>query len=555
MANWTETAFLRAAIIANGGTYDDLPDNLESTLYERLTEVCASGGGGGGGLPAGSDPYQQLVTDAEGKTVWDDRLAYETVGEVVILPENSYALKDADDMWFFASIDGWPIVVGKSYTVVWNGVRYECVAKQSTDDDDIWLGRETDDSDVPFKIMYRKIIGVDGSFAYQLVILPQGSNFGETNTVEILASGEVTKKIDPKWLPEGIGYEDPNALTEILPEEVLLSEDGMFLSLTPLTELLEAGRTYVVKWNGVTYERAAQVVHLEGDGAPGFTVIGNPSLLTGNEADMTDDPFCIVDASVIEGALFSIMVAALDGSTSVTLAISKRGSIHRIPLKFLPKYMYGMEQSDRAEVLSERTVSSVATASIDEPFTNPLVEGCEYTVILNGTEYKSTAKLADDGTEIYIGAYKGATDDPYYVRYVLPEYSVMTGHYGVVYNGLSEAATIKVIGPGESIRKVPNEYIDSEGLIAEAKPFIVTASKTTDVTYWNFDATYNEILAAYEAGKTLYCRLKSYQTSTVDETKVSIEYLPLMKYTPPQGNTAGSFVFAAPTGVGSLNVR
>lgn len=44
----TETEWLRAAILANGGVCDDLPDNLESTLYKRLIEVCASGGGSGG---------------------------------------------------------------------------------------------------------------------------------------------------------------------------------------------------------------------------------------------------------------------------------------------------------------------------------------------------------------------------------------------------------------------------------------------------------------------------------------------------------------------------
>lgn len=32
----------------------------------------------GGGTPEGGAPYQQLVTDGEGKTVWEDRLAYET---------------------------------------------------------------------------------------------------------------------------------------------------------------------------------------------------------------------------------------------------------------------------------------------------------------------------------------------------------------------------------------------------------------------------------------------------------------------------------------------
>ena len=32
----------------------------------------------GGGMPEGGVPYKQLVTDGEGKTVWEDRLAYES---------------------------------------------------------------------------------------------------------------------------------------------------------------------------------------------------------------------------------------------------------------------------------------------------------------------------------------------------------------------------------------------------------------------------------------------------------------------------------------------
>lgn len=36
----TETGYLRAAILTLGGVCDDLPDNLESTLYRRLIETC-----------------------------------------------------------------------------------------------------------------------------------------------------------------------------------------------------------------------------------------------------------------------------------------------------------------------------------------------------------------------------------------------------------------------------------------------------------------------------------------------------------------------------------
>ena len=60
----TETDWLRAAILANGGTCDDLPDNLESTLYKRLIEVCASGGGGGGGGSSVQSDWAQTDSTA-----------------------------------------------------------------------------------------------------------------------------------------------------------------------------------------------------------------------------------------------------------------------------------------------------------------------------------------------------------------------------------------------------------------------------------------------------------------------------------------------------------
>lgn len=50
----------------------------------KLRAMC--GGGSGSGLPEGGAPYQQLVTDGEGKTVWEDRLAYSNTTTPLNIP-------------------------------------------------------------------------------------------------------------------------------------------------------------------------------------------------------------------------------------------------------------------------------------------------------------------------------------------------------------------------------------------------------------------------------------------------------------------------------------
>ena len=51
---------------------------LDESLALNNGKLGLAPGAGGGGLPSGGTPYQQLVTDGSGNTVWEDRLAYET---------------------------------------------------------------------------------------------------------------------------------------------------------------------------------------------------------------------------------------------------------------------------------------------------------------------------------------------------------------------------------------------------------------------------------------------------------------------------------------------
>lgn len=52
------------------------PDSLPTKEHDEMMKALMCSGGGG--LPSGGEPNKQLVTNANGETVWEDRLAYKT---------------------------------------------------------------------------------------------------------------------------------------------------------------------------------------------------------------------------------------------------------------------------------------------------------------------------------------------------------------------------------------------------------------------------------------------------------------------------------------------
>lgn len=60
---------------------------------EKTVRVNANELGGSNGMPEGSEPYKQLVTDGEGKAVWEDRVVYKD-DSVKILWEGDVAITE-----------------------------------------------------------------------------------------------------------------------------------------------------------------------------------------------------------------------------------------------------------------------------------------------------------------------------------------------------------------------------------------------------------------------------------------------------------------------------
>lgn len=107
-----------------------------------------NGGGGSGGLPEGATAYQQLVTDGDGNTKWEDRTHYKhTRIAIAVNPEND-PWSDITSCYMGGTRSNDPVQVnqgkaiytevwenyssglGKNWVFYWDGVKYETQQKR-----------------------------------------------------------------------------------------------------------------------------------------------------------------------------------------------------------------------------------------------------------------------------------------------------------------------------------------------------------------------------------------------------------------------------------------
>lgn len=148
---------------------------------------------------------------------------YSEIGEVVILPETT-AEFDPDSSEYYL-MDMVNVVVGNTYTVVWNGVEYPCTAA-SCDLDGVpvtLLGNigaadgEGSMTEEPFllTVLPAEIAAEEGLYGSFCVF--DGST---SATISIYTEGEIVKTIDPKYLPEALQFGVDYATEQVAPAEV-----------------------------------------------------------------------------------------------------------------------------------------------------------------------------------------------------------------------------------------------------------------------------------------------------------------------------------------------
>ena len=289
-----------------------------------------------------NNSHKQLVTDRDGNTVWEDKLAYEDPDTVIeFLPETILAIDSSstDTLNFITKPFTAPLVAGETYNVNWNGTNYECVAIETSGA--IRVGKY-DDSTEPFLIDYvlepEEITGSDATIMlYGVVAAYDGSKIVNVSITQ-KKSGTI-KTVDPKYLPEGIGYETEGTITEILPQTTLSLEPDPDTITTinattagitqPFT--LTIGELYSVNWNNTIYECVA-----EEDNDGGIPVVA--LWFENNNVNImaTPEPFNGEDA---EGNVVTYYGILWDrnGSSSATISITQeeKGTIHKIDPKYI----------------------------------------------------------------------------------------------------------------------------------------------------------------------------------------------------------------------------
>lgn len=202
----TETELLREVINANGGACDDLPDNLKSTLYKKLINVCSAGGGGTSGS-GGTCSWNDLadkpfgVEMSEGIPEFDGDL---TGKEVVTLPEGGMLVKISDREFTKEELIGSTIIMTADSDVIFNHVgRIEDVIDNVNEDTPgMIIG-------VALSMGVVYVIGDIPQDIAEMIPLSRGTwyvyapGYYYVNYVSCVHDPvETIKKIDPKYLPE-----------------------------------------------------------------------------------------------------------------------------------------------------------------------------------------------------------------------------------------------------------------------------------------------------------------------------------------------------------------
>ena len=290
---------------------------------EEAKNAAASGGGGSGG---------------GGVSSWNDLTDKPFYSENMALVDTT--LEIDPDMGAGILFDPIGLIAGMKCTVTWNGTEYVCTA-QSFDGMGVPgvvvgnLGAMMGEAGTgePFLIMEvpPEIAAEEGFYAVAYAI--DGST-----SVTLVIAGEVTKTIDPKFLPESLQFGSEQRKKVRLDEsELALNAAGNY-SLVNLeyTNLgFVVGETCDVTWNGVKYTCVAQSYE---DSSYTLTTLGEPSGI-GAEGDLTGngEPFCIAVFYWKNGGGYQTTIYSHEKLESVSVKVEQDYEhVEKVDPKYLP---------------------------------------------------------------------------------------------------------------------------------------------------------------------------------------------------------------------------
>lgn len=251
-----------------------------------------------------------------------------------VLPETQAIYDDSDGV--FVVYGFVPLESGKTYTVSWNGTLYECTAvtvegffpvpvNALGDINGVLNGSPS--GEYPFALAALPAEYVDGM---GVMIMPFD---GSTSlTISVVEEVESLKKMDSKYLPEGMPRSEFTNRT-VLEETTGAYMDGVFIVEGKCNFV--PGQEYTVNWNGTPYVCTAYDFALNGIRT---VAIGDENVLTGGEPVGTV-PFGIIMLTADMGLMISEGAIAYPADGSKTLKIFITGAVETVtPVaeKYLP---------------------------------------------------------------------------------------------------------------------------------------------------------------------------------------------------------------------------
>jgi hypothetical protein len=310
-----EIMFTQAGFLADG-------------IKVKGENVIGGTSGGGSGIDVTAEVGQTIVVeevDENGKpTKWkaadyQPRTHY-TEGIDVVLFEGVF--NNRKNTAAYALEPAVSFTPGKKYTVTLDGVAY--VAEAYLDQDCVTIGTHYDSDTCAFD--YSEFPFSFYSYDDDGLVCEGSCSTTGDHTLTIVEDNKTVHKIDPKFLPEGVGYSE---VKEILPEITVELDPEAGMGVIPVDFTVEAGKEYMVKYNGVEYVTTCMEV-------AGTFALGNAGALGGG-VPVTTEPFClaysVLDHDENDNPIMGWAVAALDGSASVTLSI-KGEVVTKIPAKY-----------------------------------------------------------------------------------------------------------------------------------------------------------------------------------------------------------------------------
>ena len=250
------------------------------------------------------------------------------------------------------------LIPGQKYAVVYKDVSYEATAYL---DGDGWpsIGGfydadtgEFDFSEFPFCLFGEFD---DDSMTYEL---EEHSPEKGTFTLSVAKIVKSVKCLDEKFIPDTIARKSDiptgggggtgSEIVELMPDTQFVYVDSMGLFMAQTDFQFVAGKTYVIKYNGVEYTVTAKFGAYSMDGTNAAVIfVGNSAVFGGENNGL---PFALAVVPFMSYFKGMLMGAPLDGATSITASVKGAASSALYKDPYAPLVLDGRIDSSSGEL-------------------------------------------------------------------------------------------------------------------------------------------------------------------------------------------------------------